>query len=163
MIKKINWDEQPEDAAKEVQNLIDQLVDAVNGILAAQEEYRQAYTEDIVPMLTPQNEEPEMAAENVQQRHHWDDNEVQRYGAVARGFKSLRKEPTDPYIEQRKWVGKLCKFEGENYGILKEIGCADTKHVWRDGAFRSSDGYWYDFCEPVKPDDDIIYKGGDNE
>ena len=33
MIEKINWDEQPEDAAKEVQNLIDQLVDAVNGIL----------------------------------------------------------------------------------------------------------------------------------
>lgn len=59
MIKKINWDEQPEDAAKEVQNLIDQLVDAVNGILAVQEEYRQAYAEDIVPMLTPQNEEPD--------------------------------------------------------------------------------------------------------
>ena len=38
MIKKINWDEQPEDAAKEVQNLIDQLVDAVNGILAVQED-----------------------------------------------------------------------------------------------------------------------------
>lgn len=69
------------------------------------------------------------------------------------------KEPLDRYIKQRKWVGKLCKFDGENYGILKEIGCSNTKQVWRDGAFRSSDGYWYDFCEPVKPDDDIIYKG----
>lgn len=111
MIKKLNWDEQPEDAAKEVQNLIDQLVDAVN--------------------------------------------ELQK--------KDTKKEPLDRYIKQRKWVGKLCKFEGENYGILKEIGCSDTKHVWRDGAFRSSDGYWYDFCEPVLPTDDAIYKGGDNE
>ena len=59
MIEKINWDEQPEDAAKEVQNLIDQLVDAVNGILAAQEQYETIYKEDIVPMLTPQNEEPD--------------------------------------------------------------------------------------------------------
>ena len=73
--------------------------------------------------------------------------------------KDTKKEPLDRYIKQRKWVGKLCKFEGENYGILKEIGCSNTKQVWRDGAFRSSDGYWYDNCEPVKPDDDIIYKG----
>ena len=77
--------------------------------------------------------------------------------------KDTKKEPLNRYIKQRKWVGKLCKFEGENYGILKEIGCSNTKQVWRDGAFRSSDGYWYDFCEPVKPDDPIIYKGGDNE
>lgn len=30
MIEKLNWEEQPENAAKEVQNLIDALVDAVN-------------------------------------------------------------------------------------------------------------------------------------
>lgn len=37
MIEKLKWDEQPEDAAKEVQNLIDQLVDAVNELQPAKD------------------------------------------------------------------------------------------------------------------------------
>lgn len=40
-------------------NKLNELVDAVNGILAAQEQYATIYNEDIVPMLTPQNEEPD--------------------------------------------------------------------------------------------------------
>lgn len=51
--------------AKLVESKINELVDAVNGILAAQEQYATIYKEDIVPMLTPENEEP---AENVQDR-----------------------------------------------------------------------------------------------
>lgn len=51
MIEKLDKD------CGKLQKKINELVDAVNGILAAQEEYRQAYAEDIVPMLTPQNEE----------------------------------------------------------------------------------------------------------
>ena len=75
-------------------------------------------------------------------------------------------ENVDPYAEQRKWVGKLCRFwdydgEGKCFNILKEIGNPNTIQVWRNGAFRTSNGYWYKHCEPVKPDDDIIYKGGD--
>lgn len=42
---------------REIMDKLNELVDAVNGILAVQEEYRQAYAEDIVPMLTQQNEE----------------------------------------------------------------------------------------------------------
>lgn len=73
------------------------------------------------------------------------------------------KEPSDPYTEQRKWIGKVCRFRDEHfepdcwdYGVLEEI---DDKDPVTGSNFRSSDGYWYDFCEPVKPDDSIIYQG----
>lgn len=38
---------------------LNEVIDAVNGILVAQEQYATIYNEDIVPMLTPQNEEPD--------------------------------------------------------------------------------------------------------
>lgn len=47
------------DVLREIYDKINELVDAVNGILAAQEQYATIYNEDIVPMLTPQNEEPD--------------------------------------------------------------------------------------------------------
>lgn len=72
-------------------------------------------------------------------------------------------EPADPYAEQRKWIGKVCRFRDEHfepdcwgYGVLEDI---DDKDPVTGRNFRSSDGYWYDCCEPVKPDDNIIYKG----
>jgi hypothetical protein len=71
-------------------------------------------------------------------------------------------EPADPYAEQRKWRGKLCKFwddsdEPENcvYDVLCNI--FDLHH--EDCPFQCGNGEWYEYCEPVKPDDDIIYKG----
>lgn len=69
----------------------------------------------------------------------------------------------DPYAEQRKWIGKLCKFwddsdKPENcvYDILCNI--FDITHH-EDCPFQCGNGEWYEYCEPVKPDDDIIYKG----
>ena len=69
----------------------------------------------------------------------------------------------DKFAEQRKWIGKLCRFRDEHvapycwdYGILEDIEDGYSAIV---SNFRSSDGYWYDICELVKPDDDIIYKG----
>jgi len=66
-------------------------------------------------------------------------------------------KPQDPYAEQRKWIGKLCRaFDDDEttatvFGILEKIiGPANPYLV--NGAF-------YEHCEPVKPDDDIIYKG----
>ena len=73
-------------------------------------------------------------------------------------------EPADPYAEQRKWVGCLCWFWDDVYGlktagVLEEITTIeedfhyakkDTRTVWKH-------------CEPVKPDDDIIYKGVKDE
>ena len=66
----------------------------------------------------------------------------------------------DPYAEQRKWIGKLCKFwddDPNNYIFdkLKEITFA--------GCYIKESGFMYEHCEPVKPDDDIIYKGGKDE
>lgn len=68
----------------------------------------------------------------------------------------------DPYAEQRKWRGKLCRFwddsdEPENcvYGVLVNI--FDLYH--EDCPFQCENGEWYEYCEPVKPDDDVIYKG----
>ena len=68
----------------------------------------------------------------------------------------LQKEPTDPYAEQRKWVGKLCWFwdNQEEYkfvGILGEVSDNGT-YFQKDGIVS------YLNCEPVSPEDDIIYK-----
>lgn len=71
----------------------------------------------------------------------------------------------DPYAEQRKWVGKLCRFWDEKeeekvFGILTTIdsdcGLSDMCPYWNDTTKN-----WFEHCEPVK--DDIIYQGGDND
>ena len=66
-------------------------------------------------------------------------------------------KPADPYAEQRKWIGKLCWFwdiqeEYKFVGILGEVADNGT-YFQKDGIVS------YLNCEPVKPDDDIIYKG----
>ena len=68
------------------------------------------------------------------------------------------KAPADPYAEQRKWIGKLCKFWDNldtNYSlaILEKI---IEKEPMPFEDYRGNQ--WY-HCEPVLPDDDIIYKG----
>lgn len=68
----------------------------------------------------------------------------------------------DPYAEQRKWIGKACWFWDEKeeekvFGILTTIdsdcGLSDMCPYWND-----STKNWFEYCEPVSPDDDIIYK-----
>lgn len=70
-------------------------------------------------------------------------------------------EPADQYAEQRKWIGKLCRFwdgkeEEKVFGILTTIdsdcGLSDMCPYWNDTTKN-----WFEHCEPVK--DDIIYKG----
>lgn len=67
-----------------------------------------------------------------------------------------------PFAEQRKWIGKLCKFWDEDAFV--------TSNDWAFGILTSIDkGMQYQYCcnencnfkhcEPVKPDDDIIYQG----
>lgn len=75
-------------------------------------------------------------------------------------------EPADSYAEQRKWIGKLCKFRDKDYkdnqwdyGLLQAVANAETAHIWKAGYFKHNLGHWYEYCEPIKPDDDIIYKG----
>lgn len=69
----------------------------------------------------------------------------------------------DKFAEQRNWIGCLCRFWFDNkkqadIGILGDID-EDEIHPY----FNADLGHNYKCCEPVKPDDDIIYKGGDNE
>lgn len=63
MIEKLNIDPTQSVATNHcIISKINELVDAVNKILAVQEQYATIYNEGIVPMLTPENKEP---AENV--------------------------------------------------------------------------------------------------
>lgn len=75
--------------------------------------------------------------------------------------------PADPYAEQRKWIGKLCKFwfadaENPTFGILDFVDAGPHPEPFHINCGESEQG-WFPHCEPVKPDDDIIYKGGDND
>lgn len=68
-------------------------------------------------------------------------------------------DPIDPYAEQRKWIGKLCRFwnfkDGAvDIGILKAVDNLKPTIPYINDIDCS-----YAFCEPVKPDDNIIYKG----
>jgi hypothetical protein len=71
--------------------------------------------------------------------------------------------PVDPFAKQRKWEGKLCWFwdEDPEDKIVDVLSCIDISdkypYVMCDHQVH------YKHCEPVKPDSDIIYKGGDNE
>lgn len=66
----------------------------------------------------------------------------------------------DKFAEQRKWIGKMCWFWNNDnepdtcFGVL--TGLFDEA----DRPFERSIGQQlYRYCEPIKPDDDIIYKG----
>lgn len=64
----------------------------------------------------------------------------------------------DPFAEQRQWIGKLCWFSNgdgfDEVGYLTEID-PDMP----EAKFRCDCHDYYEECKPVKPDDDIIYKG----
>lgn len=62
---------------------------------------------------------------------------------------------TDPYAEQRRWIGKLCRFWDSVYD---RYYFNTLKGITDEGLFIGHNGVWK-HCEPVKPDDDIIYKG----
>ncbi len=80
-------------------------------------------------------------------------------------YKDLNKRQAEPEYKNRnvkqaeKWMYCLCRFWNDGcdsyYGELVNI---DTK-VSSDAPFERDTGDWYQCCEPVKPDDDIIYKG----
>ena len=73
------------------------------------------------------------------------------------------KTPADPYAEQRKWIGKLCKFwdndgEGYIYEILIDIEDDGSDYPYK--IVETDCKNWtlsYKHCEPVS--EDLIYKG----
>lgn len=59
------------------------------------------------------------------------------------------------YVKYKHLIGKLCKFkwgQGCYYGILTNIKRKPTELPFE------SNGRAFSNCEPVKPDDDIIFK-----
>ncbi len=67
----------------------------------------------------------------------------------------------DKFAEQRKWIGKLCRFWdkeiGEKvWGILGGIDYSENEKYpyWCDQLQEQ-----YQCCEPVKPDSELIYHG----
>lgn len=86
-------------------------------------------------------------------------NELQ-ISANRMGFDKPKENKQDPYAEQRKWIGKLCRFWDEEYvpsfgiiGILTDVNDKESH------PFQVNHRDRWGNCEPVKPDDDIIYKG----
>lgn len=63
----------------------------------------------------------------------------------------------DHYTEWQKWVGRLCWFWDGNsnrqFGVLTGINKND-EYIF----IRNHSDVWK-HCEPIKPDDDLIYKG----
>jgi len=90
-------------------------------------------------------------------------NGILDYAPLEMAMKAEPKIPADPYTEQRKWIGKLCKFwfadaENSTFGILDFVDAGPHPEPFHINCGESEQG-WYPHCEPVKPDDDIIYKG----
>ena len=82
----------------------------------------------------------------------------------------MQKENLPGWSEAEKWIGKLCIFQEydgapHKYGILTNIKYKDDSFLVRAVycTVYGNTKYEYSHCELVKPDDDIIYKGGDNE
>lgn len=87
------------------------------------------------------------------------DQQIQLNNHMCRLAVLEHTEEQNNYVEQRKWVGCLCRFWFDNkkqadIGILGDID-EDEIHPY----FNADLGHNYKCCEPVKPDDDIIYKG----
>ena len=72
----------------------------------------------------------------------------------------VKENAQDPYAEQRKWIGKMCRFwDGEHIKFCDILGILTKINDMSHRPFEVNNGDKWEYCEPVKPDDDIIYKG----
>lgn len=72
-------------------------------------------------------------------------------------------EPADKFAEQRKWIGKLCWFWDED---RDDAFCDVLGYIYESSRYpyaQTDTSEGYKCCEPVKPDDDVIYKGELND
>lgn len=143
--KHINWDDTPEGLIQRHQIIaamyetVNQLIDAVNALQLSMK-----------PILEERKSEIKVC-EEAQDMY---DNAI--LDALKDKQVDVVVEPTDPYAKQRKWIGKLCRFwddDPDDYVFDK------LKEITFDGGYIKKSGFVYEHCEPVKPDDDIIYKG----
>lgn len=65
----------------------------------------------------------------------------------------------DGFAKQRKWIGTLCRFWDDNSKIIKHFGILTRIDEIAIVPYEAENGFWYCACEPIKPDEDIIYEG----
>lgn len=77
---------------------------------------------------------------------------------------TAKTEPADPYAEQRKWIGCVCRFwyDNPNDTLLDYL---DKIQTGKNGVeyYAKESGDWFPNCKPVLLTDNAIYKGDDNE
>lgn len=175
-------------AFKYIKQTVNQLVDAVNGLQEAFESIHPCFNykdklkwigrrcnfsndcenwiEDIFVNIDRTDLEPEIP------KYRALNGELYRYCKLV-----TEPEPAEnvqPDAESRpenvhavcpavKYMGKVCRFwnggngkKFKNIGVLIEILSADNKRRY---TCASKPKKHFEFCEPVKPDDSIIYKG----
>lgn len=71
----------------------------------------------------------------------------------------LSGEPEIP-IEQRKWIGKVCRFWNDDETEWEPtVNVLDQLRTESDFLFVTPNGVGYKHCEPITADDELIYKG----
>ena len=135
-------------------NKINELVDAVNKL-----ETMAKNTNTVLESLVVENNIHEKQIDELQMKLEPGKCET-RPENVRPDAESRPENVQDKFVEQRKWIGKLCKFwdiDNNNlyYGPLTKI------HDTSPYCYECNHKICYANCEPVK--DDVIYKGGDNE
>lgn len=130
---------------------INELADAVNKL-----ETMAKNTNTVLESLVEENNIHEKQIDELQMKA---EPEKCKTPADNSGKANCQEKAQDEYAEQRKWVGKLCKFWDDNYKIIKHFGILTRIDETAIVRYEAENGFWYCACEPVKPDDDIIYKG----
>lgn len=68
------------------------------------------------------------------------------------------KQPTETYAEQHRWIGRLCRFWDDGCDVT-EISVLKLIDETDDTPFLNIDGTCWQHCEPIKPNDPLIYRG----
>lgn len=137
----------------ETDKLTDQLIKSNN--------IHEKQIDELQMKIRPIIEERESGIKVYEEAQHMYDNAI--LDALKGKEVDVVAEPADPYAEQRKWIGRLCRFWDDNSKIIKHFGILTRIDETAIVRYEAENGFWYCACEPVKPDDDVIYKGGDNE
>ena len=143
--KNINWDDTPENLIQrhkiisDVYDKVNQLVNAVNKL-----ETMAKNTNTVLESLVQENNIHEKQIDELQMKA-----EPEKCETPAQNMPDLD--------IQLSWVGHLCRFWDydkieSTYAILYDI------NVWSEHPYCKSNGNQYKHCEPVNPDDDVIYK-----
>ena len=127
------------------------------------EDYREKINE-VIDVINELQEQVKKTDQNL----NFEQQEVNDIPDGDDAIQEVIHEQQEPKEKYKPWwvlaKGKLCKFWSYDnepmFGILDRVYIG-TKPFKMAGVEEPCG--WYEHCIPVKSDDDIIYKGGDNE